>query len=303
MRKILQFAVPILVFVGTLAVELLAAGNTGNDSAVGAQGYHRIISLAPSVTEILFDLGLGDRVVGVTRYCRYPPGALTKASVGGYYDPAYEEIVRLKPDLVVMLSEHVAAKQLLRGLDIKVLMVDNADISGIVSSIMKIGTICGVEQNALKIVEDIEKRMGRIKHGTNGLPKPRVMISLGRGMGSGSLADIYIAGKNTFYGEMIVLAGGVNAYNGTTVTFPQVSNEGIYQLNPQIIIDMVPDLDKIKISEEKILAEWNSVANVDAVRNKRVYLFEQDYSVIPGPRFISILEQMARVIHPEIQWK
>jgi iron complex transport system substrate-binding protein len=142
--------------------------------------------------------------------------------------------------------------------------------------------------------------MALIKHRTTGLPKPRVMISLGRGMGSGTLADIYIAGKNTFYGEMIIFAGGVNAYNGVTVAFPQVSKEGIYQLNPQIIIDMVPDLDKI--SEEKILAEWNNVANIDAVRNKRVYLFKQDYSVIPGPRFISILEQMVRVIHPEIQW-
>lgn len=303
MRKILQFAVPILVFVGTLAVELLAAGKTGNDSAVGARGYHRIISLAPSITETLFALGLGDRVMGVTRYCRYPPEALTKANVGGYYDPNCEEIVRLKPDLVVMLAEHEVPRKLFESLRVNVLTVDNTTISGIVGSIVKIGTICGVEQNAIKIVEDIENRLDRIKHRTTGLPRPRVMISLGRGMGSGSLADIYIAGRNTFYGEMVIFSGGVNAYNGTTVTFPQVSNEGIYQLNPQIIIDMVSDLDKIKTSEEKILAEWNSVANVDAVRNKRVYLFEQDYSVIPGPRFISILEQMARVIHPEIQWK
>jgi iron complex transport system substrate-binding protein len=273
-----------------------------NIDTVPVNGYCRIIALAPSITETLFALGLGDRVVGVTRYCRYPPEATTKAKVGGYSDPSYEDMVRLKPGLVVMLSEHVAAKQLLSGFGIKVLVVDNADISGIVSSIMKIGRTCGVEQNAIKIVDNIENRMDRIKRRANGLPRPRVMVSLGRGMGSGQLQDIYIAGKNTFYDDMIILAGGVNAYNGTTVTFPQISMEGIYQLNPQIIIDMVPDLDGIKISTEKILAEWNRASKVDAVRNKRVYLFEEDYSVLPGPRFILLLEKMAKVIHPEVTW-
>lgn len=264
--------------------------------------YCRIISLAPSITETLFALGLGDCVMGVTRFCSYPREALKKAKVGGFINPSYEKIITLKPDLVVMQSEHEAAKQFLYTRGIKVVVVDNSDISGILNSIIIIGKTCDVEQSAINIVSDIENRMNRIKHRTSGLPKPRVMISLGRGMGSGQLQNIYIAGENTFYGDMVGLAGGINACNGITIPFPQISMEGIYHLNPQIIIDMIPGIDTTKLNREKILAEWNNASKVDAVRNKRVHLFEQDYSVIPGPRFILILEQMAKLIHPEIAW-
>jgi iron complex transport system substrate-binding protein len=286
------------VFIGLYIHKIPAADI---DSAPCKQ-YCRIISLAPSITETLFELGLGGNVVGVTRYCNYPPEARNKERVGGYYDPSYEEIVRLKPDLVVMLREHAVPRSCLQNLRINILTVDHSTVRGIVNSVAVIGCRCGAGQKAERLVTAINERINRIKNKTGKLHRPRVMVSLGRGMGSTSLDDIYIAGRNTFYDELVVLAGGVNAYNGKAIAFPQVSRESIYQLDPEIIIDMIPDLAGNKQGREKILAEWNGVVTVDAVRNKRVFLFEEDYSVLPGPRFILLLEKMSRVIHPEVEW-
>jgi iron complex transport system substrate-binding protein len=258
--------------------------------------------MAPSITETLFVLGLGDRVVGVTNYCNFPPQARTKSRIGGYYDPNYEAISTLRPDLVIILTEHGEAQRYLRQLDLDVLVLNHADITGILKSIRTVGAVCGAAEEASKFVQGLEYRMEEIRHKTAGLPRPRVMVSVGRNMGSGTLEDVYISGRNNFYDEMISLGGGVNAYQGD-VAFPIMSGEGIIRINPEIIIDMVPDLDKKGWDEAVILKEWQTVSQVDAVKYGRVYVFGEDYVVIPGPRFIHILEKMARVLHPELDWE
>jgi iron complex transport system substrate-binding protein len=101
---------------------------------------------------------------------------------------------------------------------------------------------------------------------------------------------------------MISLAGGVNAYRGG-VTFPMLSREGVIRMNPDVIIDMIPDLDEKGLDRAAILREWETVSPVDAVRNGRVYVFGEDYVAVPGPRFILIAEKMARAIHPEAAWE
>lgn len=262
----------------------------------------RIVSLAPSITEVLFALGLGDRVVGVTRYCRFPPEVKSKKSVGGYYNPNYEAIVALKPDLVVLLTEHVEPEKYLRSLNIKVARLDHRNIERIFRSIETIGQICGVAKNAKKLTSNLKKRIDRIKKRTQGKERPRVLISMSRNMGLGSLAEIYVPGKETFYGDMLQYAGGQNAFQKGTKKFNTFGPEGILTLNPEIIIDMIPDLKKKNVEKKNVLREWNTLKSIDAVKNERVYLFDDEFVLIPGPRFIMVLEKMAKVIHPEIQW-
>ena len=283
----------------TIVSILLLLGGTWSKSCGEPAYCRRIISLAPSVTEILFALDLGDRVVGVTRYCTFPAEALTRAKVGGYYDPNYEEILRLKPDLVVMLTEDETAKTHLQSLHIATLQVGHNTIADIVNSIRVIGKACGAIKKADSLAAAIRGEIEGIRSRTAGYARPRVMVSVGRGMGS--ITDLCIAGKNTFYDELIDLAGGVNAITAATIQFPMVSPEGIYRINPQIIIDMVPDLAEKKMTTEKILSEWNTMPDVEAVKTGRIYLFDQSYAEIPGPRFIEILRQLARVIHPELK--
>ncbi len=262
----------------------------------------RIVSLAPSVTEVLFALDLGDRVVGVTQHCRYPHAALAKAKVGDYYQPDYEAIVSLEPDLVILLPEHEEAQEYLDRLGVKTLMVNHFTIEGVLDSILLIGKICGVEGLAQAMTKDMRKRMETIRKRIVGLPSPRVMVSVGRNMGSEGIKDIYICGRDGFYSEMIELAGGKNVYQGGEAKFPIVSGEGILRLNPQVILDVVPDLEESGWKEEKILQQWDLLPQVDAVAHRRVHLLSQGFAVIPGPRFILILEEMARLIHPEVRW-
>jgi iron complex transport system substrate-binding protein len=260
----------------------------------------RIVSLAPSITEILFSLGLGDRVVGVTRYCTWPAAALTKAKVGGYYDPDYEAILRLKPDLVIMLAEHDAAKRYLGNFHINVLQVKHYSIDDIVASIRIIGAACGSARSADSIVASIGGVMERIRGKTAPLPRPRVLVSVGRSMGS--IGDLCVAGSGTYYDELIDCAGGRNAFTKKGIAFPQVTLEGVCRINPAVVIDLVPEGEAKGASNEAVLAEWKKIGRIDAVKNGRVYLFRQDFAEIPGPRFVLLLEQMARAIHPEVKW-
>jgi len=308
-QKLVLLFVVLIAFSGSYLAKKAIHGSgsrsyhatAATDSQGHVQGNHsRIISLAPSITETLFQLGLGDRVVGVTRYCDYPREALAKAKVGGYYDPNYEAILLLNPDLILMLPEHEEPREHLGKLGLSILVVDHKTIPGILNTIMTIGKVCGVEQAAESIVSDLRTRMEHIRQTTEGLPRPRVMISVGRNMGS--LKDVYVSGRGGFYDEMITFAGGKNAYVGN-IAFPVISGEGIIRLNPEVIIDMVPDLEEKGLDEAMILKEWETVSQVDALRNGRVHVFGQDYVVVPGPRFILIVEQMARVIHPQAEWK
>ncbi|MFC1538800.1 ABC transporter substrate-binding protein [Candidatus Latescibacterota bacterium] len=261
--------------------------------------YTRIISLAPNITETLFALGLGDRVVGVTRFCKYPEEALKIEKVGGLIDPNYEAIVLLKPDLVFLLPEHENVQKYLAELGLKTVIVHNRVIEEILGTITKMGEICSVEDKAHELVSELESKMNAIRNKTLDAGRPRVMISVGRSFGAGKLNEVTISGKNSFYDELITYAGGINVYEKHDISFPVVSKEGILYLNPEIIIEMIPSTE---VSEDMIIKEWESVADVDAVKNKRVYAFKQDYAIIPGPRFILFLEDLARTLHPEINW-
>jgi iron complex transport system substrate-binding protein len=299
MKRATLLLIAIILLTGFRGITL-AGSQPSIEGAARYGDYRRIISLAPSITEILFSLGLGDRVVGVTRYCTYPAAALTKAEVGGYYDPNYEEILRLKPDLVIMLREHDAAKRYLGNFHVNVLQVDHNTIGAIVQSITIIGQACGSSRAADSIVASISIIMARIRGKTANVRRPRVLVSVGRSLGS--VNDLCIAGAGTYYDEMIRIAGGQNAFTKSEIAFPMLSLEGICRINPEIVIDMAPESGGKAVTDGAILAAWNRVGRIDAVRNGRVYLFRQDFAEIPGPRFIVILEHIAKVLHPELSW-
>lgn len=277
--------------------------NSVNEIKNDNESYHRIISLSPSTTEILFAIGLGDKVVGVTRYCNYPPEAKGRTKVGGYLDPNYEALLSLQPDLVIILPEYENVKHFLSELGIAYLVVSNKTVTDILSSINSIGKACHAEKEARQLQAQIKSRMEQIKEKTRDLSQPTVLISIGRTLGSGALEDVYIAGKKTFFDELIHYAGGSNAYKDKRIAYPMLSAEGIITINPDIIIDLVPDMKNKGLSESMIQKEWASLSQVRAVQTHHIYVLSQSYTVIPGPRFIMLLEDLAKIIHPEINWK
>ena len=151
-------------------------------------GVERIASLAPSTTETLFALGLGDRIVGVCDYCKYPPEALAKPKLGGYYTPNYEALVEARPDLVVLLPEHRAIRDRILELGMEVLDADHRSVEGILYSITAIGETCGIQERATALRADLEARIEKVKSQMKDRPRPRVLISVGRAMNEGARA-------------------------------------------------------------------------------------------------------------------
>ncbi len=252
----------------------------------------RIVSLAPSITETLFALGLGDKVVGVTCYCHYPAETESIEKIGSYTDANLEKIVSLNPDIVILQKEHEKQRTFLRRYGINVLAVNFGTLANICSSFTIIGKKCGADEKAdslMKIFDSLLHKSSIAK------PCPRVLLCVGRDSpGSGSVQSVYAAGAGTFYNELIESAGGTNAFNDTFPQYPKLSQEGIITVAPDIIIDIAPAMGDYVCST--LVADWKSLKMVPAVRNNRVYCFSQDYSTVPGPRIIFFLDDLIEII-------
>jgi len=258
----------------------------------------RIVSLAPSITEVLFALDLGPRVVGVTRYCQYPPEARQRPNVGGHLDPNLEALVALQPDLVVLPAGSQQNHPDFARLGLTMLAVDHRDLDGTLDSITELGRICGVEAQAERLLADIQTRLQRVQRAVADRPRPTVLFAVQRTLGLGTLQDVYVAGSDRHIDRLLTLAGGRNAYQGTA-PFPVLTAEGILQLNPDVIVDNVPALARRTLDHREILADWQAWPQLQAVAAGRVYLLEEEYITIPGPRFILVVEKLARLLHPE----
>ena len=266
------------------------------------KSYNRIISLAPSTTEILFTLGLGDKVRGVSQFCNWPPAAKTLPRMGGLMNPNYEAIVAAKPDLVIVFDDMLESENKFRALGIETLAVKHDTISDILDSIQAIGQRCGKAEQAQMIVNEILNKTHTIESQNQTQNPPKVLVCIGHDYSQDPSAkpqNIYIAGNDGFYSEMIKLAGGQNAYSGS-IPNPAVSFESMISMNPQIIIDILPPANA-SIESKIIEKQWQNLSDIDAAKNNRIYVFSEDYMSIPGPRFINIIEKIAGIINPPIQ--
>ncbi len=260
----------------------------------------RVVATTPSSAEILFELGLGDRVVGVCSFCKYPPEVEKIPKIGGLIDRDDEAILRLEPDLVIELEENVQSCEKLRSFGIDVLTVNHNTIDGVFDSYLTIGREFGPE-----ILERAEKRRGelldqlaRIEEKSKRKKPVRVLICVDRERGTGQLLSLYIAGKNPFYQRTLEIAGGVNVAGNATLPVPVVSVEEILRMNPEVIIDLctIPTASDTTHG----IADWNVLGDaVDAVRDKRIYVLTEDYMSIPGPRLVKYVEVLAKILGNE----
>lgn len=259
----------------------------------------RIVSLSPNVTEILFALGAGDRVTGISRYCDYPPEAIRLPRVGGLVDPDYEAIVSLQPDLVILLTSHDDAARELKKLGISTLTVPHRTIEDVHQSILQIGRVCGVSERAASLVNALKRRTRTVSLAVAGRPRPRVLLCIGRSTSSSQLGAVYVAGRDGFFSRLIDLAGGENVCAGERVAFPRISAEGVIRLNPDVIVDLVNMRGEAALPEVKLAKQWQSLAGVSAVLSKRVHVWTDTQGLRPGPRYAKFLYRLASLLHPE----
>ena len=259
----------------------------------------RIVSMAPSLTEMAYALDLQDRLVGVTRYCVYPPEAHAKPSVGGFLDPNYEAILVLQPTIVLTLPAHEEIRQKLAALGIRYETMGEDTLDGIFSGIEQMGALCGARDKADALLGTLRGRVAAIRAKVAALPHPRTLIVIGRDYASPALEQVFIAGPGRFQSQLVEAAGGVNVYDGPPMDYPAIGPEGLMRLNPDVILEMAPDVD---LPDETLRAAWETLPNIAAVRDKRIYILRGDYISIPGPRVVNTLEDIARALHPDAEF-
>lgn len=260
----------------------------------------RIISLAPSITELIFALGAGERIVGVTRFCDYPEEAKKLPRIGGFYDPNYEAIISLEPDMIILLSEHEAAVEYFSRVGLPSFEVNHRTIGEIMHSIDILGALLNKKSKAGEILGEWNGLISYVRGQLEQSDKPAVLMTLGREIDNPK--SIYIVGKDGVYDELLKMAGGINAYNGIDIRYPMVSREGVLRMNPDIIIEIVSERDGRLPDIGSYAVFWENFEEVKAVKNGAVHYITKPYAVRPGPRFVYLLKDMAEIINPDIEW-
>jgi iron complex transport system substrate-binding protein len=273
---------------------------SGQAQADSADRCTRIVSFAPSVTEVLFDLGLGDRVVGVTRFCRYPADAQKLPHVGGLYDISLEQVLSLKPTDVFMLKENSASVRSLDALGIRSSVLDHSRVSGIKASYEHIGRVCGVEtlvQQRLAELDRHEQQMSqRCQGGTSKAKTRKTMVVVGRVREGSATSGIYISGRDGFYSDVLRIVGCENVNTQPTVAVPTLSAEGILKLAPEVIVEIVNQDDQR--APESFEAFWGTFSKVPAVQSHSVFMIKDDFASIPGPRYIQLASLLSSILCP-----
>ncbi|HHY39971.1 MAG TPA: cobalamin-binding protein [Syntrophaceticus sp.] len=276
---------------GEQAVEIVVTDDFGNQ--VKLDHYpERIVSLTPSNTEILFALGLGEKVVGVTTYCDYPEEAKEKPKIGDLTGNV-EEIVVLEPDLVLakgILNDDAVTK--LRKLDIPVLCLDPESIDGVYRAIELIAQVTGTSEKGEKIIADMKKKIDSVEKKLAGIPEEerlRVFIEVGSD-------PLYTAGKDTFVDELVTLAGGINIADDLK-GYQMYSSEAVVKENPDVIL--AADSYYVDIKQEiKRRAGWEEIKAVQ--EGKVIYELDTNLLNRPGPRSALAVELIAKALYPEI---
>jgi iron complex transport system substrate-binding protein len=255
----------------------------------------RIISLAPSNSEILFALGLADRVVAVTDYCNYPPEAEAKPTIGGFSTPNMESIVALSPDLILATSIHEAKIiPQLESRGLTVLALNPKRIDDVLEAILLTGKVVGVDENAAELVTSMRQRIKAVTERTVGLApeqKPRVFYIVWHD-------PLMTAGSGTLQDELVEKAGGLNIAH-ELVDYADISLEAVITANPEVIIAGAGHGSSADQTFRYAQTEPR-LRDTSARQHDRIYAIDADLTSRPGPRVVEGLDKFAQFIHPEL---
>jgi len=254
----------------------------------------RIVSHVPGITEILFALGLEEKVVGVSEYCDYPEAAKAKPKVGGFFNPSIENIVALNPDLVLTNGSVEYVMTQLGSLGITYIVLDPKDIDGILKDIELVGKATGTGGKAKEVIKDMQARMLRVSTRVKDTPRVKVFYTFA----TTDLNHPWTAGPGSFVDSLITMAGGENIAAKALAPWVQFSIEEVIAADPQVIIvDASHGSAVTPIAGLKQHPVWQKIS---AIKQGRIYPIDGDLVNRPGPRIVQGLEEMAKIIHPEL---
>jgi iron complex transport system substrate-binding protein len=278
------------------AIVLIAASCAPGGTPASREQPQRIVSLVPTTTEILFAIGAGDRVVGISDFDTYPPEALDRPRVGALINPNVETILALEPDLVITYGTQSLLQEQLAVGGIRQFPFVTGPIDHILGSIRALGNELGLEANSERLAGEISDTLDRLRR-TRPRDPQKVLLVHSRDLGT--LGTFYSAGANSYLGELIDIAGGQNLFDDVDENAFQPTLEEVFARGPEIIVELLPSSAG---GEEQIAArrrDWDAMASVPAVANGRVYILAEDYLLLVGPRLHRVAEDLASVIRTE----
>jgi iron complex transport system substrate-binding protein len=252
-----------------------------------------MVSLAPNITEMLYALGLGDRVAGVTLFCDWPPEVAAKPKIGGVINPSLETIVALGADLVLATADGNRPEDVnrLADLGVAVYTIDTRSVGDVLKALVTIGELTGRTARAREIAAGLERRRETVRARVAGVAPVSVFVAIDR-------APLISAGDGTFVGELLTLAGGRNIAGASPIKYPVFSLEQLLADDPEVILDAA---DPGPVSAAELQVRWNSLpgaAALRAMRTGRMISVGQGSFFRPGPRIIDSLEQLVEMLHP-----
>lgn len=280
------------------ALILLAAAGCGAPSheAPGTQGStapRRIVSMSPALTEILFALGLGDRVVGVTDYCDYPPEAATRTHIGGYVNPSVETVLSLHPDLALVspAAGNRDAALALRRAGVRLEVIPAETLGETYAAIETVARLGLVEERGTSLVRSMQDKISGVASRSRGLAPVRTLFCL-------QIDPVIAAGRNTLPSELLELAGGTNVI--TAERYPQIGIEAVLSEAPEVILQARMDAADASAAGQA-RSYWERWSAIPAVRDHRVFVFDATTSLRPGPRVADAVTELSRLLHGSVE--
>lgn len=260
----------------------------------GQSAPRRIVSLVPAVTEMLFALGAGDRVVGVSNFDKFPPEVTKIAQVGALLDPNLDRILSLKPDLVVVYYSQTDLQTQLQRATVASFSYKHAGLADVTDTLRAVGARIGRAEQARAIATEIESKMAALRKRYASGARPKTLVVFGRE--NFALRGIYASGGRGFVHDMLTVAGGDNVFADVDREAVQATTELILARRPDVIIELRADPMTAE-AERKEVTTWNQLASLPAVRAKRVHIITDPRTVIPGPRVVDGVEIIAERLH------
>ena len=255
----------------------------------------RIISTAPSITETLFAIGLGPRVVGVTVYCKFPPQALKLPKIGEYLKPDIETIVALHPDLVVVQAQPNHLSEELGRLHIAHIEVQSHNLDEIYAGARAIGKAAGATTAAEQMIADMQAHLQAIKRLTADRPRPATVFLVGHN--PGNLEGLIAGAGSSYFSDLLNTAGGTNIFSDAATPYPKVSLEEILARNPDVILELSGESHP---KQQEVLSLWQTQRSLKAVTTGHVYAIPAAAFLVPGPRAVEAANTLLHLLHPEI---
>ena len=263
----------------------------------GAGKRKGIITMAPHLTETVFALGQGHRVIARGSYDDWPTAARKLPSVGGYIDPNFEQITMLSPELLLLPGAHAEVTQYAKLQQLSVLNVYMDSFASIDTGIEAIGVALGCEKDADKLRAQIKAEQAALRSALKDVKRLHTFIITARH--AHDLNTLHTVGATSFVSELVALAGGDNIYGDTPQNYLEASKETLVMRAPDVIIEFHAGRSLTDNQRQAYRNDWNALPMLPAVREGRVYLITDSHGTRPGPRIVEIAREVARHLHAQ----